>query len=543
MFWIALVVLALSAGAYLGSEILKPPQPTFERLTYRRGDIRGARFSPDGQTVVFSAQWASEPITIFSMRPGSREYRPLGLPEASILSLSSTGDMAVLLGTGTSGTLARVPLSGGAPREILEGVNDADWSPDGASLAVSHTVGDRNRIEYPIGTTLEESGGRPPLSVRVSPKGDLIAFFEYDNAVGDYAVTILDLRGKKRVLSRGWTAEGGLAWSPRGDEIWFGGAKTGGEPAVRAVTTGGKERMVVETPAFMVLDDISRDGRALLAVADSRFGISGYHAGAKQERDLSWFDASRAYDISTDGEKILSVEMTYGPPRNTAIYLRGTDGSPAILLGYGNRPQLSPGGKWVVCISSDGPKTSLNILSTGAGQARAIPANGMHYEHVEWFPDGQRLLFTGNEPGRPARTFAQDRNGGKPTPVTPEGIIATRISPDEKYATVVKNGKLNLLPIAGGDLQPIADLAPGESVIRWSGDGRFLFLQKLEEPSVLEIDRVDVKSGRKEKWKELKTPDPVGVQIRDVVLTSDGGSYAYSYQRDIVTLYLADGLR
>ncbi len=28
----------------------------------------------------------------------------------------------------------------------------------------------------------------------------------------------------------------GLAWSPKGDEIWFGGAKAGGEPALRAVT-------------------------------------------------------------------------------------------------------------------------------------------------------------------------------------------------------------------------------------------------------------------------------------------------------------------
>ena len=543
MFWMALLVAALAAGAYVGSQLLKSPQPTFARLTYRRGDIRGARFSPDGQTVLFSAQWASEPITVLSMRPGSREYRPLDLPEASILSVSSASEMAILLGTGASGTLARVPLSGGAPREILENVNDADWSPDGTSIAVSHTVGGRNRIEYPIGTVLEETGGRPPLSVRVSPKGDLIAFFEYDNAVGDYAVTMLDLQGKKRVLSRGWTAEGGLAWSSKGDEIWFGGVKTGGEPAVRAVTMSGRERMVVETPAFMVLDDISRDGRALLAVADSRVGISGFGPGAKQERDLSWFDASRIYDISPDGESILFVEMSYGPARNTAIYKRGTDGSPAIHLGDGNRPQLSPDGKWVACINNDGPKTKLSLLPTGAGEAPPIPATGMHYERVEWFPDGQRLLFIGNEPGKPTRTFEQDRNGGKPTPITPEGMEATRVSPDRNYVTVAANGKLNLFPIAGGTLQPIADLEPGESVIRWSGDGRFLFLRKLVGPSVLMISRLDVHSGRKEQWKVLKTPDPVGVQISDVVLTPDGESYAYSFQRDIVTLYLAEGLR
>jgi eukaryotic-like serine/threonine-protein kinase len=545
MFWVGLVVLALAAGAYVGSQLLKAPRPAFARLTYRRGNVTGARFSPDGQTVLYSAQWASEPAGIFSMRPGSRESRALDLPPARILSISS-GEMAILVGSaafGAPGTLARVPLSGGAPREILEHVNDADWSPDGSKLAVSRTVGGRNRIEYPIGTVLEESSGRPPMNLRLSPKGDLLAFFEYDNAVGDYAVAVLDPHGSKRILSPGWTGASGLAWSPSGDEIWFGGTKTGGAPAMRAVTLAARERVVTETPAWMNLQDIARDGRLLFTVEDSRVGISGFGRDARQERDLSWFDASRIYDISPDGKTALFVEMSSGQPRNTSVFLRDTDGSPAVHLGDCNRPQLSPDGKWVACFVSDGAKTKLDVIPTGAGEAPSIPAKGMHYERVEWFPDGRRLLFLGNEPGKPSRTFMQDMNGGIPVPITPGGMSGTRVSPDQKYVTVADGGKLNLYPIAGGALQPIADLDPGESVIRWSGDGRFLYLQKTLEPSVLLINRLDVKTGRKEPWKELKTPDPVGVQIRDVVITPDGKSYAYDFQRDISTLYLAEGLR
>ncbi|MGD0300833.1 MAG: protein kinase [Bryobacteraceae bacterium] len=543
MFWMALLVAAMAAGAYLGSQLLKGPQPTFQRLTYRRGDVSGARFSPDGQTVLFSAQWATEPSAIFSMRPGSRESRPLDIPEARILSISSAGEMAILLGRGTYGTLARVPLSGGAPREVLENVNDADWSADGTKLAVSRTLGGKNQIEYPMGTVLYQNVGRPPISLRVSPKGDSLAFFEFDNATADYAVTVLDLNGKKRVLSRGWRAEGGLAWTAKGDEIWFSGTEPGGEPALRAVGQSGKERMVAQVPAFMVLDDITRDGKLLLAVADSRFGIAGRPPGSKKEQDLSWFDASWIYDISPDGKTILFVELSYGQPRNTAIYLRKTDGSPAVGLGDGNKPMLSPDGKLVACIVSDGPKTSLTLLPTGAGEERKLPSGGMHYERVEWFPDGQRLLFTGNEPNRPTRTFAQGLSEAKPTPITPEGVTATRVSPDQKNVTTVTAGMLNLLPIAGGDPKPIAKLEFGESVIRWSGDGRYLFLRKLVEPSALRVSRIDVGTGQKEVWKDLTTPDPVGVQIGQVVLTPDGESYAYSFQRDIVTLYLADGLR
>jgi Tol biopolymer transport system component len=167
----------------------------------------------------------------------------------------------------------------------------------------------------------------------------------------------------------------------------------------------------------------------------------------------------------------------------------------------------------------------------------------MHYERVEWFPDGERLLIIGNEPGRLSRTFEQNKNGGKPTPITLEGTIATRVSPDQQFATVAKSGKLYLFPLAGGELKPIADLEPRETAIRWSADGRFLFLSRVTEPSVLMISRLDVNTHGKEPWKELKTPDPVGVQIREAVITPDGDAYAYSYQRDIATLYLADGLR
>jgi len=450
------MLLVVVAGVYAGSHFLKNTPPSFERLTYRRGDVSGARFSPDGQTVVFSAQWNNEPIAIFSMRPGSRESRHLDLPAGRILSISSSGEMAILLGAGASlsaGTLARVALSGGAPREILDDVNDADWSPDGTKLAVSRTVEVRYRIEYPIGNVLSESEGRPPMPVRVSPKGDQIAFFEYDTEVGDFAVTIMDLHGRKRVLSRGWAAAAGLGWSPKGDEIWFGGTRTGGEPALRAVNLQGNERILMETIAWPALHDITRDGRVLVAADDSRVGISGFASGAQRELDLSRLETSLIYDISSDGKTVLFVELSYGQPRNTAIYLRQTDGSAAVRLGDGNHPMLSPDGKWVACILNEGSGSALLLLPTAAGESRRISTNGMHYERVEWFPDGRHLMFNGNEPNHRVSAFMQSTSGGEPVPITPEGTTAGQVSPDQKYVTVGAAGKLSLCSIAGGALE------------------------------------------------------------------------------------------
>jgi Tol biopolymer transport system component len=194
-------------------------------------------------------------------------------------------------------------------------------------------------------------------------------------------------------------------------------------------------------------------------------------------------------------------------------------------------------------VVSDGPKTKLTLLPTGPGEPRIIGSDNIHYGRAEWFPDGRRILFTGNEIGRPIRTFVQSVDGGKPTPITPEGVTASRVSPDEKYVTITAGGKLSILPIAGGQAKAVADVDPDESVIRWSSDGRHLFLARLDKPYSMKISRLDVASGREESWKELQPPDPVGVRMIDVALTPDGNSYAYSYQRDIVTLFLVGGLK
>jgi dipeptidyl aminopeptidase/acylaminoacyl peptidase len=214
-----------------------------------------------------------------------------------------------------------------------------------------------------------------------------------------------------------------------------------------------------------------------------------------------------------------------------------------VALGDGNRPALSPDGKFVACILNNGPKTELSLLPTGPGEARVLSTPGMHYERVEWFPDGQKLLFTGNEPNRPMRTYLQDTRGGAPTPLTPEGVAAMHVSPDGKYLTAVTAGKLNLIPIGEAARKPAVDVGSGESVVRWSADGRYLFLRRNEGLTAVKISRLDLQNRREEPWKELKPADPVGVQIGQVAITADGNAYAYSFQRDICTLYLADGLK
>ena len=541
--------LGLLAGVLLGLALrisyerrYVPPAepPSYRRLTFRRGDVTSAKFAP-GDSVVYSAEWDGAPSTLFSAHPGNREAQPLALPSARVLAISTGGEMAILLGGEDVGTLARVPFGGGAPREVLEGVSGADWGPDGESLAVARAVGGKFRLEYPIGTVLYETDKRPPMMPRVSADGKLVAFFDFDVEVGDYALCVVGPNHPKQVLSRGWRAIGALNWSPNDREVWFSGGQPGSDPALYAVTLSGTQRMVSQTGGMIVMQDVARDGRVLLTTVNSRLGIHYLPPNGAPQRDLAWLDSSLMYDLSNDAQSIVFVELSSGQGRNSAIYLRKTDGSPAIQLGSGNRPSLSPDGKWVACIHHEADRSSLMLLPTGPGESRFPKIEGMHFDGVEWFPDNKRILFTGNETGHATRTWMYDLETNRSTPLTTEGTRGIRVSPDGKWFITVDPHKLLLSPVGGGDSKTIAELQ-GESVVRWSGDGRYLFLQQ-REPASIKISRLDVTTRRKEPWLVVKVPEPGAQFLGPLALSADGKAYAITFQRDLANLFLVRGLK
>jgi serine/threonine protein kinase/Tol biopolymer transport system component len=517
-----------------------PEPPSYRRLTFRRGDVTSAKFAP-GDTVVYSAEWDGAPSTLFSAQPGNREAQPLALPSARVLAISPSGEMAILLGGEDVGTLARVPFGGGAPREVLEGVSGADWGPDGESLAVVRALGGKFRLEYPIGTVLYETEKRPPMMPRVSTDGKLVAFFDFDVEVGDYALCVVGPNHPRQVLSRGWRSIGALNWSPDNREVWFSGGQPGGDPALYAVTLSGAQRLVSQTGGMIVMQDVARDGRVLLTTVNSRLGIHYLPSNGGAQRDLAWLDSSLMYDLSNDAQSLVFVELSSGQGRNSAIYLRKTDGSPAIQLGSGNRPSLSPDGKWVACIHHEAGTSSLMLLPTGPGESRFPKIEGMHFDGVEWFPDNKHILFTGNETGHGTRTWMYDLETNQSTPLTPEGTRGMRVSPDGKWFITVDPHKLLLSPVGGGDSKTITDLQ-GESIVRWSGDGRYLFLQQ-REPTSIKISRLDVTTRRKEPWLVVKVPEPGAQFLGPLALSADGKACATTFQRDLANLFLVRGLK
>jgi eukaryotic-like serine/threonine-protein kinase len=549
------IALALIAGAYylgkrdgLASSITPP---TYRQLTFRGGTIRQARFAPDGKTIVYSAAWEGNPTELYTTRPESPESRTIGLSHAEVLSISAEGEMAVLLHSHSvdpyinAGTLGRVPLGGGAPREVLENVQWADWSPDGTNFAVVREYGGQSRLEYPIGKVLYETGGWISHP-RVSPNGDLVAFIEHPVRRDDAgSVGVVDLAGKKKTLANGWETVWGLGWAPKGTEIWFSSTRLGYGRYLSAVNLSGKERLLAREPGTLTLQDVARDGRVLLTRDVPRVGMVGVTAGDNKERDLSWMDWSAPKDLSSDGKTLLFTESGEAGGENYASYLRQTDGSPAVRLGDGNGFALSPDAKLVIG-GLPKPPVQFFLLPTGAGESRPLTHDNINHMSTRWFPDGKRLLFAGDEPGKGVRLYVQDIDGGSPKAVTGEGVNASQfaISPDGKQVVfVAPDQKPSLLSLDSGEVRAIAGLEVEDVPINWAADGRSIFVYRLGEVPA-KVDKLDLATGHRQPWKQLVPPDVSGVtDISAILITPDGNNYVYEYGRTLSDLYLVNDVK
>jgi serine/threonine protein kinase/Tol biopolymer transport system component len=547
---IAVILCAFAAAFLLGRSSSKTRLPVYMQLTFRRGTIWSARFAPDGETIVYSAAWNGNPSELFLARRDSVESRSLGLTNADILAISSTGEMAVLLnrhylGHFTNrGTLARLPLGGGAPREVLEDVEYADWAPDGKNLAVVRYVEGRNRLEFPVGKVLYDTNGWIS-HMRISAKGDQVAFLEHQIQWDDRGlVTVVDLSGSRKTLSEEWSSEEGLSWSPDGNEIWFSAAREGEAFSLHAVTLSGQHRVIGRSPTNLMIHDISRDGRVLLA--DVRFAseVIGLPPGESKERDFSWLDNVGVRDISGDGRMFIFSHYGAGSGTNYTVYLRKMDGSPPIKLGDGAAWALSPDGKWVLAILS--APSQVVLLPTGPGEIRRLERDGIEIYGLggSWFPDGKRVLFTGREQGHRMRTYMQGIDGGKPSPITPEGTAGTVLSPDGKLVvTTNQEQKRALYEVEGGEPRSIAGLGDGDQVIRWSADGGSLYVYRPQDLPI-KVYRLNLSTGHRESWKDLVPADPAGILGPvSISMTPDGKAYIYVLSRTLSSLYLAEELR
>ncbi|MEA2162749.1 MAG: eukaryotic-like serine/threonine-protein kinase [Thermoanaerobaculia bacterium] len=521
----------------------------FQRLSFRRGFVAAARFAPDG-SVIYGAVWEDQQQEVYSAIQGNPESRPAGFPDAGILAVSPTGELALSLGRRfvggwvTSGTLARAPLFGGAPRELSDSVQDADWTADGNELAVIRHVRGGHAIEWPLVNPIAESQ-HWISNLRLSPRGDRCAFIAHDlwGDDGGYVV-MMDRDGQRLLESKRWSSLGGLAFTPSGDEVWVTAEEGRGGREVRGISLSGKLRTVLPAPARLSLHDIGRDGRVLLGIENARREIIAGTRSGTQERNLSWLDWSFLTGLSSDGSKVLFEEQAGGRRADmNSVYLRKVDGSPAVRLGEGAARAFSPDGHWIALRPRGA--SYFEIVPVGVGKGYRVPLGDLE-ESVwwDWTPDGKWFVVWGHEKGCGKRYYLVPVDGSaSPRAITPEGAWNMAISPDStRIVTAIADDRLMIFPIDGSDPQPLPGTEPGDKPVQWSADGGSIFVFKPGRVEVA-IDRIDLATATRTRHHHLRPADPAGIMdIMPIMMTRDGESYAYSYRRFMSDLYVVEGL-
>ena len=551
---VALVVLAAAGGWLLGHKTTAGTPSEFHQLTFDSGLIYSARFAPGGQAIYYSAAWNGLPVQLYATQANGPESRPLGFENSALYAVSPS-QMAVSIGCrdvfigDCIGTLAVMPVSGGAPREMAENVISADWGPDGNDLAAIRQVGEKFQVEFPLGKVIYQAATWMNF-LRVSPRGDALAFVAYSGSTGDVGkVIILNREGGEIARSGRFISLEGLAWAPRGDEVWFGATMTSGwATSIHGLTLSGKDHVVLRLPSALRLHDVSRDGRILFSQELWRDETKLRAAPDMRERDLSWLDSADVTDLSPDGKGIAFYEWGQASSMSVA-YMRQTDGSLPVKLGEGEESVLSSDGK-LLLVNVPGDPSRLRLLPTGAGVPHELNSSGLHdFATPGWMPGCGAVYFAGND-GHDWRLYTQDVSGGAPRPFTPPISLFTKgyeshlVSPDGKWAFARDvNRKAWLYPLGGGKPEPVLGLTPRDIWINWSADGRSGYVCQ-DEITHAPVFRIDLATGVRKLLIDLGPSDPAGLtSITPVRVTPDAKFFAYSYDRALSNLFMVSGVK
>jgi serine/threonine protein kinase/Tol biopolymer transport system component len=550
---------ALTIGV-IATLLLNHPQashPAFTQITFRSAYLRHARFAPDGRTVVYDGTGDGKPTELFSTRTDTAESQSLNL-HGSILSVSSTGELAVLLNPDfvakwtPVGRLARVPLGGGSTRELLDNVTDADWAPDGSALAVSHKVGNHFQLEFPPGKVLYRNEGYIS-DVRFSRAGDKIVFIDHSTYGDDRGVVdLVDLQGNRNALTQEFSSIQGLAWAPDGSEIWFTAAE-GSEPrSLRGVNLNGKQRILLSSPAVLHFQDISKDGDVLINSDTQRDQQIFADIGSGRVRDFSFFPFENVAAISRDSRMFLLNTYVTGPNSDYNLYTQATDGSSPALIGQGGGWGLSFDGKWALALDPL-HLDHLRIIPTGVGESSSLSAPpGLNYTVGTWMPDGKQILVVASAAGHAPVTYLQDIASGAAHQIGHEGKyavvihdVAMSVSPDGQYClTTDGENHYWIQPIAGGEPREIKGLVEGDFPLEWHNDSQNIFFERRGSMDGIDIYDLNLTNGQQKLWTHFSPTDKTAmVTMRHALITPDGAHSLYAVQRIYSTLFVAKNIR
>jgi hypothetical protein len=551
--WPAALLATAALGVAAGIAVdrarrAEPGNLTFEAKTWDRQWITNARFGPDGRTLVFSAATSGMVPSLYVIPPNAIVPRPIGPPGTHLLAVSSKGEIAAITGARLAhhriftGTLSRLTMEGAA-RPWMQDVSEADFGPDGSTLAVIRSVDGKWQLEYPAGTVLYTASTGYVSDLRVSPDGTRVAFFDHPGS-GDNRGTLKVVGTDTRVsvLSGEYPGVEGLAWAADAAAVVFTPGDWSQYNVVVASLDGSPPRQVAAGPGYAVVSDLAANGRLLLTKGSLRYDLRGQVPGEATEREFPWLDGSLFPGLSHDGRRLVFEDVSQSAGADYQVALRDIATGSVARLGPGTSLGLSPDSAWA---AAQIPSTLQMVLyPTGVGEPVRLDSGPIDLTRiaVEWFSNSRRLMYCGRGRGAPARCYAQDVTGGPPAVVTPDDVTSAVLAGDDRTLLMQRGDQFQVMTIGGTPIDA-KGFAAADRLLTWNSEGRAVVVAD-NSTMPAGIDLVDPWSGSRRRLRVLAPPDRTGVvRIDHVHWLPDGRGYVYSYQREEGQLFIVSGWR
>ena len=554
--WSAAVLVgaAASVGAYAwgrqSNASTSMDAVAITQRTFRSQSVFNARYTANGDALVFSGAESGTSLRIYTVGSSYPEPRVVSDSGTHLLSVSSKNEMAVIVGATFlhhrvfRGTLARMPVDGGAPREILAGVREADWSPDGTQLAIVHEVGGKDRLEYPIGTMLYETAGYIS-DIRVAPDGQRIAFLEHQEKGDDRgSVAVVDLKRVHTQLTTAYWGLQGLAWTPDGQRIDFGAASVAGFEELHEVSLRGGAHKILPMTGSLTVQDIARDGRRLVTRDDQARHMWLRSAQDSAPTNVSWMDATVNPLMSADGSMLAFCDVSGLAGASYATMIRLRDAATVVKIGGGCPFDLSRDKALVLSTMPTTP-AQLMLHPTGAGESRRLDHGEFEsITRAAFVGDGTRIVICGNEPKHASRCYVRSIADGSLRAVTPEGVGSMVVSPDGASMVVATaDSGYRRYMLSDGASFAVLGVTPSEELLRFSPDGKSLWT-RFANTIPVRVDRVDLSTGaRSALIPPFAARHPGLLKVRSVALADDPRNYAYIELEFMSFVFEIKGLR
>jgi DNA-binding winged helix-turn-helix (wHTH) protein len=520
----------------------KKAAPVFKQLTFRKGIVDNAQFTPGGE-VVYSAIWNDQPRRLYLMNVVSPESRELEFGNAQLAAVSKYSDVSFLRsadsGSDYAAELAVAPLHGGAPRVVDHGIEYADWGPGGVMCVVRKSARGQ-AIEYPAGKTVYQTSrslGRP----RVSPDGLSIGVVEHGLREDDAGYVVLIGRdGKSRRLSEGWASINGLAWSPKGDEIWFAAAKQGINRELYAVSLNGQVRHVAAMPAVLDLFDIASSGRVLIGRSTPRLSLYMGDLKSSTVKDISWLDWSRIAAVSANGDRVLFDESGEGGGELYTVYLYRRNAGTTERVGPGRAMDLSQDGGWIL-VGDHAPSSRLKLVSANDATTKTICAPGFTYQNARFSCNSGEIVVQLSRGGNPDELYMQNVNTGALRRIgTIFNFNCISVSPGGVWAAgYISNKQVVVIDLRSG-VKSVLDSPDPSTPAGWASDDEMVLASI--HGKTRRLEKVNLETHQRQPLGELPSSVmPSSGGSLDLVVSADLKTFAFSRQDEAIGLFAVDG--